>query len=300
MGDGLGGFLKSRRARVAPESAGLPVGTRRRVPGLRREELAQLAGISVEYYQRLEQGRSHRPSPEVLNALARALSLDDVERAHLETLAHPPLDGPPGRGATAEPAGNGVRPETERLLALMDRVPAMVINDRFDVLAANPLAVRLFGDVLAGRPAGGGRNLARYLFLDSAARDFYVAWDEIAAVTAAQLRLVSARHPGDRDLAGLIGELREGGAEFEGLWAAGDVELRTSGVKDLRHPALGVITVNYENFEMPGDPRCRMVTLAPVPDGASEIALQLLSTWAAGPAATASPGGEQVIAPEAR
>ncbi|GAA2121140.1 helix-turn-helix transcriptional regulator [Actinomadura napierensis] len=285
---------------MAPESVGLPGGTRRRVPGLRREELAQLAGISVEYYQRLEQGRSHRPSPEVLNALARALSLDEVERAHMETLANPPLNGSPGRGTTAEPAGNGVRPELERLLALMDRVPAMVINDRFDVLAANLLAVRLFGDVLAGRASGGGRNLARYLFLDPAARDFYVAWDEIAAVTAAQLRLVSARHPGDRDLAGLIGELREGSAEFQGLWAAGDVELRTSGVKDLRHPALGVLTFSYENFEMLGDPRCRMVTLTPVPDGASEVALQLLSSWAAGPAATASPGGEQVIAPGAR
>ncbi|MDL4813425.1 helix-turn-helix domain-containing protein [Actinomadura opuntiae] len=275
MGDGLGSFLKSRRARLAPESVGLPGGARRRVPGLRREELAQLAGISVEYYQRLEQGRSHRPSPEVLDALARALSLDEVERAHLEALAHPRRTGP-----AARPDEDGARPELQRLLALMDRVPAMIINDRFDVPAANPLAARLFAGALAGQDAA-GRNLARYLFLDPAARDFYVTWDEVAAATAAQLRLVSARHPGDHALAGLIDELHAGSARFRELWAAGDVQLRTFGVKNLRHPALGVLAFHYENFGVPGDPRRRMVTLTPV-EGATEAALQLLSTWTAG------------------
>ncbi|MBO2454485.1 helix-turn-helix domain-containing protein [Actinomadura barringtoniae] len=269
MEDGLGGFLKSRRARVTPESAGLPGGSRRRVPGLRREELAQLAGISVEYYQRLEQGRSQRPSPEVLNALARALSLDDVERAHLETLAAVPDHDPPVRAEAA------VRPELERLLALMDRVPAMVITDRFDVLAANTLASRLFADALAG-----DGNLARYLYLDPAARDFYVHWDEIAATTAAQLRLVSGRHPRDRELAGLIADLSRESAEFRALWAAGDVDIRTSGGKDLRHPALGVLTLHYENFDAPGDPRQRLVTFTPAADTAAEAALQLLRTWA--------------------
>jgi transcriptional regulator with XRE-family HTH domain len=285
MDDGLGGFLKSRRARVTPESVGLPGGSRRRVPGLRREELAQLAGISVEYYQRLEQGRSQRPSPEVLNALARALSLDEVERAHLETLADPHRDEP----GHAEAA---VRPELERLLALMDRVPAMVINDRFDVLATNALAARLFADVLAG-----DRNLARHLFLDPAARDFYVTWQEVAAATAAQLRLVSGRHPRDRELARLIEDLSHGSEEFRALWAGGDVELRTSGVKDLRHPALGVLTLHYENFEAPGDPRCRLVTLTPTADTATEAALQLLRTWTdaspgphRAPAQTGAPG----------
>ena len=254
---------------MTPESVGLPGGSRRRVPGLRREELAQLAGISVEYYQRLEQGRSQRPSPEVLNALARALSLDEVERAHLETLAIGPDHDSPAHAETR------VRPELERLLALMDRVPAMVINDRFDVLAANALAARLFADVLAEEG-----NLARYLFLDPAARDFYVTWEEVAAATAAQLRLVSGRHPRDRELAGLVADLSGDSAEFRALWAGGDVELRTSGVKDLRHPALGVLTLHYENFDAPGDPRQRLVTLTPAAHTATEAALQLLRTWA--------------------
>lgn len=258
---GLGEFLQSRRARVTPESAGLRGGSRRRVPGLRREELAQLAGISVEYYQRLEQGRASHPSDEVLDAIAGALRLDLVERDHLRALARPP------RRATR--AADAARPELRRMLDLIDRVPALVINDRFDVLAANALAERLFG-------GGEELNLARMLFLDRAAREFYVEWDEVAAATAAQLRLAAGRHPHD-DLAELVAELSGQSAEFRRLWDTGDVELRTFGAKSFRHPEAGVLTLNYENFELPGDTRQRLVTFTPSEGSTTEAALQLLA-----------------------
>ncbi|NIH80838.1 helix-turn-helix transcriptional regulator [Amycolatopsis viridis] len=261
---GLGEFLQSRRARVTPESVGLRPGGRRRVPGLRREELAQLAGISVEYYQRLEQGRAGRPSDEVLNALADTLRLDAVEREHLRALARPPQ-----RGARSP---ESVRPELRRMLDLIDLVPALVINDRFDVLAVNGPAGRLFGEK---------QNLARELFLDPAARDFYVEWDEVAAATAAQLRLVAGRHPGDADLARLVAELSERSTEFRRLWSTGDVELRAFGAKSFLHPDAGLLTFHYENFELPGDARQRLITFTPAKGSTTEAALQLLGTGAA-------------------
>ncbi|MEV5575445.1 helix-turn-helix transcriptional regulator [Spirillospora sp. NPDC052269] len=260
MGE-LGDFLLSRRAKVSPEQVGLRAGGRRRVPGLRREELAQLAGISVEYYQRLEQGRANRPSQEVLDAIARVLSLDDVERAHLVALVGPPRDD--ARSAT--PA---VRPELRSMLDLMDRVAALVITDGFDVLAANPPAVRLLGDAVSGPAA----NLARHLFLVPSARDLYVDWADVAAATAAQLRLAVGRHPADAGLAALIADLTRDSADFRVLWATQDVELRTAGAKRLRHPELGVLALNYENFEAPGNPRQRLVTLTPDTNGSSSAA----------------------------
>ncbi|MCP2342830.1 helix-turn-helix domain-containing protein [Actinomadura rupiterrae] len=274
----LGVFLQTRRARISPESVGLPVGTRRRVPGLRREELARLAGISVEYYQRLEQGRAARPSDEVLDAVARVLGLTGVERDHLRTLVRRPR---PKRTAADEPerarperAGpERARPELARMLALL-AAPAMVINDRFDVLAFNPVARMLFVGALEGG------NLARFLFLEPAGRAFYVDWDEVAASTAGQLRVAAARRPGDPSMARLVGELSAGSPEFARLWAAGDVDLRTHGAKNLRHPALGVLTFTYENLQPSGEHRQRLVVLTPVPDGPTEAALQLLASWA--------------------
>ncbi|OXM68976.1 MULTISPECIES: helix-turn-helix domain-containing protein [Amycolatopsis] len=259
----LGEFLQSRRARVTPESVGLRPGSRRRVPGLRREELAQLAGISVEYYQRLEQGRASHPSDEVLNAIADTLRLDAVERDHLRALARPPRHG--------TRAAESVRPQLRRMLDLIDLVPALVINDRFDVLAANALAHRLFGEA---------RNLARTLFLDPAARDRYVEWEEVAAATAAQLRLAVGRHPHDEDLAALVAELSARSEEFRRWWHTGDVELRAFGTKSFRHPGAGVLTFHYENFELPGDTRQRLVTLTPAKDSTTEAALRLLSAAA--------------------
>ncbi|GAA4635318.1 helix-turn-helix transcriptional regulator [Actinoallomurus vinaceus] len=256
----LGRFLRTRRARVTPESAGLRGGSRRRVPGLRREELAQLAGISVEYYQRLEQGRATRPSEEVLNALAEVLGLDAVEREHLRVLARPVRR----RTEQAEPAGPA-RPELRRLLRLMS-VPALVINDRFDVLALNPAAERIFLPAAGG--SASGVNLARFLFLSPESRDFYVEWDQVAAETVGQLRVAAGRHPGDAELSALIRELHGGSDAFRRSWAGGDVGVRTHGVKSFRHPSLGTLTFGYENFDLAGDSRQRLVALAPV--GSSE------------------------------
>ncbi|MBB5916226.1 transcriptional regulator with XRE-family HTH domain [Nocardia transvalensis] len=247
----LAGFLAARRARIDPSDVGLPAGRRRRVPGLRREELALLAGISAEYYQRLEQGRSTRPSEEVLDALAGALRLDAVEREHLRALARPARRRTP-------PAPPAARPELRRMLDRMDGVPAMVITDLFTVLAENALARSLF------EPLARYGNLARALFLDPAARTFYVEWDEVAAATVAQLRLVTGRYPDDEEASALTAELATASAAFAALWRTGDVTLRTYGSKSFRHPARGTVTVNYENLELPGDFRQRLVTLTPV------------------------------------
>jgi transcriptional regulator with XRE-family HTH domain len=269
----LGAFLRARRAQVDPDRVGLPNGSRRRVPGLRREELAQLAGISVEYYQRLEQGRATRPSDEVLDALGRALGLDDVERLHLGSLAAPK------RRDQHQPASRA-RTQLVRMLALMDRVPALVVTDCFDVLAANPLAAWLLLDNAA--PQSEPPNLAQSLFLDPAARDLYVEWDEVAAATAGQLRLTSGNYPADRRLGALIAELIAGSEEFRTLWCAAHVHQRSCGVKSFRHPAVGVLTLHYENFASLEDTRQRLVVFTPEADSATEAALQLVARWTAG------------------
>ncbi|WP_031068581.1 helix-turn-helix transcriptional regulator [Streptomyces sp. NRRL WC-3742] len=283
----LGEFLQARRALITPQSAGLRGGGRRRVPGLRREELAQLAGISVEYYQRLEQGRARHPSEEVLDALAEVLRLDGVERAHLHVLARParrPGTTAPGRTApgpgTTAPDSPAVRPELVRLLEQV-KVPAVVMTDRFDVLALNPIARRLFVPAAALPP--GAWNLARFLFLAPEGREFYVEWEEIAAATVGQLRATAGLHPGDRELADLIAELRTHSAAFARLWSRADVEIRTYGTKSFRHPAVGTLAFTYETLDLTGDDRRRLVTLTPVPDGPTEAALQLLATWAEEP-----------------
>ncbi|MFI6369305.1 helix-turn-helix domain-containing protein, partial [Nocardia sp. NPDC050630] len=246
----LGSFLSTRRARIDPAEVGLRGGGRRRVPGLRREELAQLAGISVEYYQRLEQGRATSPSDEVLDAIAVALRLDAVEHVHLRVLARPSRRQP-------QPTRTDARPELRCMLDLMNAVPAMVITDTFTVLAVNGLAQRLF------EPLGEHTNLARSLFLASGAREFYVDWTDVAAATSAQLRVVAGRHPNDPEIADLISELSTASAEFARLWTTGDVVVRTHGRKRLRHPEMGVVTVNYENLELPGDARQRLVAFTP-------------------------------------
>lgn len=263
----LAAFLRSRRGRITPESAGIAGGTHRRVAGLRREEVAQLAGISVEYYQRLEQGRAARPSPEVLDALAKALRLDDVEREHLRAIA---VRGRPGRASRPRAA----RPELVRMLELV-HAPAMVIDDRFDVLAANAVAARLFA--LDTATPG---NLARLLFLAPESRDLYVEWDDVAAETAGQLRVAAGLHPHDAELAALVRELQEGSETFRTLWNAREVSVRTHGVKSFRHPALGTLTFGFENFVPAGDPRQRLVVLVPVAGGATEAAAPLPATRA--------------------
>jgi transcriptional regulator with XRE-family HTH domain len=236
----LGAFLRARRARVAPEHVGLAGGRRRRVRGLRREELAQLAGISVDYYVRLEQGRATQPSPEVLAALARALGLDPAERAHLTTL----VEGRHGAAPSAR-----VSPLLERIVAAVGDFPAFVTNHRLDVVAWNGLGSELFGGL--SDPTRRDRNNARYLFLDPASRTLYPDWDARAAEAVGQLRVAAGRYPDDRDLAALITDLSARSPDFRRVWASGEVVVCGAGRKRLRHPEAGVLTLDYETLHVP-------------------------------------------------
>lgn len=271
LGLHLGEFLQARRARVRPEDVGLPPGGRRRVPGLRREELAQLAGVSVDYYVRLEQGRASHPSPEVLDALARALMLDDVERGHLHDLVARPA--PASRPERA-------RPEVQHLLDRLDDVPAFVINRRMDVLAWNHLGAVLITD-FAAMPAE-QRNMARFMFLEPAAREVYPDWEPCARATVGFLRHAAGQDPDDPQLAALVGELSVKSEEFARWWAAHEVREKSYGSKRYRHPAVGVFTVHYETLALPQDPGQSLVTYSTEPGSESETALRLLAAWAAG------------------
>ncbi|MFF5206467.1 helix-turn-helix transcriptional regulator [Streptosporangium sp. NPDC000396] len=269
----LGGFLQSRRSRLSPERSGIRGGSRRRVQGLRREEVAQLAGISVEYYVRLEQGRATRPSDEVLEALTRALGLDEVEREHLRDLARLPR-----RGERKKTPAERARPELVHLLAAMTDVPALILTDRMDVLAWNRPAARLILDFDAAIPRD--RNLARFVFLEPAARERYLDWEEVARSAVGGLRLTAGRRPDDATLAALIGELAMNSDTFRTLWAGRDVELRTHGRKRLWHPLVGELTLRYENFEVVGGSGQLLTTLYAEPGSPEQTTLQLLNTLA--------------------
>ena len=270
----LGEFLRSRRARVKPEDAGVPYYGRRRVPGLRREELAQLAGISATYLTRLEQGVSTNASRSVIDALARALDLDEAERAHLDDLATPSTGQRRRR-----PRPEAARPGTVRLLEAMDRVPGVLLGRRNEVLAWNPLGHRL----LAGHcdPSAPSRpadrpNLTRMLFLDPHTRDLYVDWAQEAARSVATLLLIAGRHPDDRDLAELIGELTVNSDAFAALWAKHPVANCTSGTKRFHHPELGELELGFEALELADTGGQRLLTYTAEPDSASAAALTLL------------------------
>jgi transcriptional regulator with XRE-family HTH domain len=266
----LGQFLKSRRARLQPDDVGLQTYGTRRVPGLRRAELAQLAGVSVDYYIRLEQGRAGQPSEGVLEAIARALNLDDAERAHVYDLARPT------RRRRREPRLDRVRPGVQRLLDVLHGVPAVVLGRRMDVLAWNPLAAALVVEWGALPPEH--RNAARHFFLDEGARRLYMDWDDAARETVANLRLAAGRHPDDADLASLVGELSMKSAEFRRLWAHHDVREKTHGTKRLKHPIVGELTVSYESMALPADPDQLLITYTAEPGSESETALRLLTS----------------------
>lgn len=270
----LGEFLRSRRSRLAPDDAGLvPDGRRRRVPGLRRDEVARLAGVSTEYYTRLEQGRSGNVSAEVVAALARALHLDETEREHLTHLS----GRPPSRRASA-PAQR-VRPGLYRLLDTLEHVPAFVVGRRLDVLASNRLARAVITDFDA-MPAP-KRNFARFLFLDSAARELYPNWESLAAETAAILRLEAGQRPNDRQLADLVGELTLRCPEFSGWWNDYQVLRRTHGTKVHNHPEFGELIFAYEVLQLPGDPDQSLCIYNAEPGSRTEEALRLLGSWTA-------------------
>jgi transcriptional regulator with XRE-family HTH domain len=270
-------FLASRRARITPEQAGLPVfGRTRRVPGLRREEVAMLAGVSADYYTRLERGNLRGVSESVLEALARALQLDEAERAHLFDLAR--AAGPAAR-TRRRPAQERVRPSVQRILDAMTGAPAFVQNGRLDILAANPLGRALYSEMYADpvRPP----NHARFIFFNPRAHDFYLDWDRAANDTVAILRAEAGRDPYDRGLSDLVGELSTRSEEFRTRWAAHNVRIHRAGVKHFRHPVVGDLGLTFEMMELSADPDLNILTYSAEPGTRSEEALSLLGSWAA-------------------
>ena len=269
-------FLTSRRAQVRPEDVGLPPGPKRRVPGLRRGEVAMLANVSVEYYTRLERGAIGGASPEVLDALAKALRLDEAERAHLFDLAQAagPVARPPRRRAS-----NPWTPHRSLQWAL-DAVtagPAFVRNGRMDLLAANPLARAFYKDVYD--MPGEVPNLARFTMLDPRARDFHPDWEAAADVVAQILRTEAARDPRNKELHDLVGELCTRSEDFASRWSAHDVRHHGTGFKTFRHPVVGELTLAYEGLEMAAEPGLTLTVYSAEPGSASEEALRLLASW---------------------
>ena len=248
----LAGFLSTRRSRVDPATAGIPIDSRRRVEGLRREEVAHLSGVSVDYYVRLEQGRATQPSEQVLDALARVLGLDETERGHLYRRARQ-------RRRRAKTPGGRVRPEVLRVLGLVAGAPALVMDHRLDVLAGNRLAGLLFG-----RPMP-GLNTARHIFLEEAERGLYADWENCTLDVVGHLRLAAGKYPEDPRLASLIGELAMGSERFRRLWARADVRARTHGRKAYRHPLVGLLELHQENFALPHESGMEMLVLSAAP-----------------------------------
>ncbi|WP_460727403.1 helix-turn-helix transcriptional regulator [Nocardia heshunensis] len=266
----LGEFLRSRRARLSPHEVGLvDHGARRRVPGLRREELALLAGVSVDHYVRLEQGRSLQFSESVLDAVARALRLNQVERDHFYRLARPWSGDEP-------PAAQEVRPGLRRLLAAAHDVPAYIVGRGVSVLAWNSLAAALITDFGALPPHE--RNLARLVFLDDGMRDLYEDWPAKAADVVAYLRLDAARNPGDCEIATLIEDLNTHSPDFARLWNLHEIKDKTHGQYVYRHPIVGRVELGFETFRLPDDPDQALVAHHVEPDSPSADALRLLGS----------------------
>ena len=270
-------FLTSRRARVTPEQAGLTSYGSRRVPGLRREEVAVLAGVSVPYYTRLERGDIGGASNSVLEALARALQLDHAERAHLFDLARAaqPTTAPPRRRR----AKQRIRPEIQWTLDAITGAAAYVGNERLDILATNALGRALFSELYAGptRPA----NHARFVFLDPRAETFYADWDRAARETAAILRSAAGRDPHDRDLSDLVGELATQSEAFRTHWAAHNVRFHATATKHYRHPAVGDLSLSFNRLDIAADHGLTLFTYTAEPASRSEEALKLLGSWTA-------------------
>ncbi|MFI6847136.1 helix-turn-helix transcriptional regulator [Kitasatospora sp. NBC_00085] len=278
----LGEFLRTRRARLQPEDVGLTTyGTRRRVPGLRREELAQLAGVSITYYTRLEQGQSRNVSDEVLDAIARALRLDADERAHLRNLARP---GRSAKGRAAAERFERARPAVRQLIAAMVDVPAVVVGRRNEVLTWNPLGHALLAghvDLAAPERPADRPNLSRLLFLDPRTRELYPHWETEARAQVAFLRLAAGRYQEDRQLAEVIGELSMKSAEFAALWSRHPVHDCLFGTKEFRHPVVGELELDFEALPLPEASGHRMLLFSTAPGSSSEAGLRLLAASAA-------------------
>ena len=271
-------FLSSRRARITPEQAGLPAyGGNRRVKGLRREEVALLAGVSVDYYVRMERGNLAGASENVLDALARALQLDEAERDHLFALARESSAGSSRRKRT--PAQR-VRPAVQQVLDAMTDAPAWVRNGRHDILAMNQLARALYSPVLADprRPA----NTTRFIYLQpEQAREFFVDYDRVANDAAAMLRLEAGHNPHDQALIELVGELSTRSELFRQRWASHDVQFHRSGRKRLRHPVVGQLDLDFESMELPSEQGLYLNVYTAAAGTPTADALKVLASWAA-------------------
>ncbi len=270
-------FLTARRARITPDQAGLSAYGSRRVPGLRREEVAVLAGVSAPYYTRLERGDMNGVSESVLAALARALQLDDAERAHLFDLAraaHPTPARPRRRQARQR-----IRPEIQWTLDAITGAAAFVSNERLDILAANQLGRALYSELYTARARP--VNTARFVFLDPRAEATYGDWDRIATETVAILRSAAGRDPYDRDLTDLVGELATQSEAFRTRWAAHDVRFHNTGVKHFHHPVVGELHLSYNRLDLAADHGLTLFTYAAEPGSRTDEALKLLGSWAA-------------------
>ncbi|WP_191298710.1 helix-turn-helix domain-containing protein [Lentzea cavernae] len=276
----LADFLRRARGQVDPSRAGLPSDSRvRRVKGLRREEVALLAGVSTDYYARLEQGRRITPSAAVVEAIGRALELDEAGRTHLRDLIGLPAGPAPRRPSSVQ----RVRPGLYQLIDALDGQPALVLGRRTDVLAANAMAKALFADFDKIPPRQ--RNYARWIFLDDQARALFADWQDQARAAVESLRFEVGRDPGDAATTALVAELRERSREFDHWWEQHRVHQRTYGSKRLRHPLVGELTVEYESLVLPGDPDTMLYVYTTAPDSSSRQAMDILASWtASGPA----------------
>jgi transcriptional regulator with XRE-family HTH domain len=271
-------FLTSRRARVTPEQAGIPAYGNRRVSGLRRGEVAALAGVSVEYYTRLERGNLGGVSEGVLDAIAGALRLDETERAHLDDLARAANTSTAARNRR-RPAQATVRAGVRNLLAAMTATPAFVRNNRFDMLAANPLGRALYAPMFtaATEPV----NTARFIFLDVRAPAFFIDWEQVAHDTVGALRVEAGRNPYDRELSNLIGELSTRSDHFSVWWGTHDVYVHRHVTKRLRHPLVGDLELAAEAMPLSGDTGQTLVAYSAEPGSPADDSLRVLASWAA-------------------
>jgi transcriptional regulator with XRE-family HTH domain len=285
-------FLTSRRAKLTPDQVGVTSYGPRRVPGLRREEVAVLAGVSIDYYTRMERGNLAGVSESVLDALARGLQLDEAERAHLFDLARA---AQPAALRQRRSRSKGIRPSVQRVLDSITKAPALAQNGRGDILAANLLGRGLFSELYVDpvRPA----NHARFVFLSARAQDFYRDWERAANDTVAMLRTQAGQDPYDRGLSDLVGELSTRSEEFRTRWAAHNVRIHRTGVKELHHPSVGDLTLTYEMLDLVADPGLIVLIYTAEPGTRSEEALNLLGSLEATLVEAESPSREHLDSP---
>lgn len=282
--EGIREFLTSRRARLTPQDVGLPdFGGRRRVPGLRREEVAMLAGMSAEYYKRLERGNASGVSDGVLDGIARALRLDEPEHAYLRDLVRAANVGSSPARRRAPARRLQLRPSVQQTIDAMAPVPVFVQNGRLDAVGANRLGRALFSEMLGD--SAGPVNAARFTFLDARAQAFYRDWDGTARQIVAILRAEAGRAPYDRELSDLVGELSTRSDLFRRLWGAHDVRAHQSGLKLMHHPAVGDLDLAFEAFDLAAEPGLQMLVFSAEPGSTSAERLQLLDSWSTAPAA---------------